>query len=251
MLFRIPFAGEGEFFTPDSVLSHCYGALLPLFTTKEATTLRQLCREVKSTVAEFPWEDEKTVIRGSVAAWRACFPRARWANVMEYSRYNNETGRRNSVVDADFVHFVGLRRLNMSYCTSVTDAAFSHLKYIHTLNMTFCTQVTITDAAFAHLKGIHTLEMANCSQHTITDVAFFHLKGIHSLSLWCCTQLTSNVFIFLKGVKVLDLGRCPQLVPTDAIRGVELLGLYGCPRSTKDVVISLGIPFVLDSIPIT
>ena len=40
--FRMPFAGEGEFFTPDSVLSHCYGALLPMFTTEEATTLRQL-----------------------------------------------------------------------------------------------------------------------------------------------------------------------------------------------------------------
>jgi hypothetical protein len=45
MPFRIPFAGEGESFTPDSVLSHCYGALLPMFNTKEAITLRQLCRE--------------------------------------------------------------------------------------------------------------------------------------------------------------------------------------------------------------
>ena len=83
MPFRISFAGEGEFFTPDSVLSHCYGALLPMFTTKEATTLRQLCREFKSTVSDFPWEDEETVIMGSVAAWRACFPRARWANVKQ------------------------------------------------------------------------------------------------------------------------------------------------------------------------
>jgi len=83
MPFRIPFAGEGELFTPDSVLSHCYGALLPMFTTKEATTLRQLCKEFKSTVADFPWEDEETVIKGSVAAWRACFSRARWANVRE------------------------------------------------------------------------------------------------------------------------------------------------------------------------
>ena len=81
MPFRIPFAGEGEFFTPDSVLSHCYGALLPMFDTQEATTLRLLCREFKEAVADFPWEDEKTVILGDVAAWRACFPRARWANV--------------------------------------------------------------------------------------------------------------------------------------------------------------------------
>ena len=43
--FRIPFAGEGEFFSPDSVLSHCKGALLPMFGTKEATWLRLLCKE--------------------------------------------------------------------------------------------------------------------------------------------------------------------------------------------------------------
>ena len=41
MPFRMPFAGDGEFFSPDSVLSHAYGALLPMFTTKEATVLRQ------------------------------------------------------------------------------------------------------------------------------------------------------------------------------------------------------------------
>jgi hypothetical protein len=72
--------------------------------------LRQLCREFKDTVADFPWEDEKTVIKGSVAAWRACFPRARWANVSQ----GYHGGRRTPVVDADFVHFVGLRRLDMS-----------------------------------------------------------------------------------------------------------------------------------------
>jgi len=291
--FRMPFAGEGKFFTPDSVLSHCFGALLPMFTTKEANTLRQLCREFKSTVADFPWEDEKTLIRGRVAAWRACFPKARWANVRQL-----DGGRRAPVVDADFVHFVGLRRLNMrgcriitdaafvhlkgihtldmSYCSqptiteaafahlkgihtlnmtacnqaTITDAAFLHFKGIHTLNMTACNQATITDAAFVHLKGIHTLEMANCLQLTITDAAFIHLKGIHSLSFFSCTQLTSAVFSYLTGVKVLDLGRCPQLIPTDALRGVELLGLFGCPESTQDVVASLGIPFVLGSITI-
>jgi hypothetical protein len=54
MPFRIPFAGEGEFFTPDSVLSHCYGALLPMFTTKKATTLRQLCRELQDYRGRLP-----------------------------------------------------------------------------------------------------------------------------------------------------------------------------------------------------
>ena len=54
MPFRMPFAGESDTPSPDSVLSHCYGALLPMFTTEEANTLRLLCREFKETVAQFP-----------------------------------------------------------------------------------------------------------------------------------------------------------------------------------------------------
>ena len=118
----------------------------------EATTLRQLCREFKSTVADFPWEDEKTVIRGSVASWRACFPRARWANVSVYNERVNQKGRRTQVMDGDFVHFVGVKKLNMKLCMSITDAGFAHLEGIHTLNMSWCMQPTITDQAFVHLK---------------------------------------------------------------------------------------------------
>ena len=196
--FRIPFAGEGKSFSPDSVLSHCYGALLPMFTTKEATTLRLLCREFKSTVADFPWEDEETVIKGSVAAWIACFPKARWANVNKLY----DGGRSTPVVDADFVYFVGLRRLDMRGCES------------------------ITDAAFVHLKGIHTLDMSDCKQATITDAAFAHLKGIHSLSLYGCYQLTNAVFAHLKGVKRLNIGDCTQLnLKNDSLKGIEWLGM--------------------------
>ena len=217
MPFRIPFAGDGEVFTPDSVLSHCYGALLPMFTTKEATTLRQLCREFKSTVADFPWEYEKTVIRGSVAAWRACFPRARWANVTQ-AHWQAEC-RMTPVVDADFVHFVGLRRLTMRFCTSVSDAAF------------------------VHLKGMHTLDMSFCDQDTITDAAFVHLKGIHSLSLYNCLQLTSAVFTHLQGVKRLNIGWCEQLNLTDeSLKGIEWLGMYDHSQTQVEMAKSLGYP---------
>ena len=212
----MPFAGEGEFFSPDSVLSHCYGALLPMFDTAEATVLRQLCKEFKDTVAEFPWEDEKTVIRGSVAAWRACFPRARWANVMG-SKWAG--GRRTPVVDADFVHFVGLRKLNIRGCAS------------------------ITDAAFVHLKGIHTLNMTNCFQPTITDAAFVHLTGVHSLSLWSCLQLSDEVFTHLQGVKRLNIGMCLQLNLTDnSLKGIEWLGMHGHSREQVELAKSLGYP---------
>ena len=236
MPFRIPFAGEGEFFTPDSVLSHCYGALLPMFTTKEATTLRQLCREFKSTGAEFPWEDEDTVITRSVARWRACFPRARWANVSGYALHFNKMGRKAQVTDADFVHLVGVKRLYMARCSGITDAGFVHLRGIHTLDMTFCSQPTITDQAFSHLEGIHALDMSGCWQPTITDLAFSHLKGIHTLNMSFCSQLsiTDLAFPHLKGIRTLDMSFCSQPTITGAalqhlgLQGVHLGHLLGC-----------------------
>ena len=237
MPFRMPFAGEDEFFSPDSVLSHSYGALLPMFDTAEATVLRQVCKEFKDTVADFPWEDEKTVIRGSVAAWRACFPKARWASVSQWGK----KGRKTPLVDADFVHFVGLRRLNMSYCRDVTGAAFVHLKGIQSLDMSGCNQLTITDKAFVHLKGIHTLNMAFCSQYTITGAAFAHLKGIHTLNMTCCSQdtITDTTFVHLKGIHTLNMGGCGHATITDAafvhLKGVHSLSLFWCTQLTSAV----------------
>ena len=97
--------------------------LFPFFDTREACSLRLTCRELKQAVADFPWEDMETVIQGSIALWRACVPRAKGANVGQHGQYGlNPSGRRTIVVDADFVHFVGLRALNMSWCRQVTDA---------------------------------------------------------------------------------------------------------------------------------
>ena len=233
----MPFAGEGEFFSPDSVLSHCKGALLPMFGTKEAALLRLLCREFKEAVAEIPWEDNRRVILGSVAGWRACFPIARTANVSVYDHYN-KSGRRTQVTDADFVHFVGLKRLNMSRCMRITDAGFVHLKGIHTLDMIDCHQPTITDAAFTHLKGIHTLNMWGCYQSTITNAAFSHLKGVHTLHMSLCTQptITDAAFSHLKGIHTLDMSYCTQPTITDAafshLKGIKYFSMHHCTQPT-------------------
>ena len=55
--------------------------LFPFLDTREACSLRLVCRELKQAVADLPWEDMRTVIRGSITLWRACFPRARGANI--------------------------------------------------------------------------------------------------------------------------------------------------------------------------
>jgi len=214
----IPLAGNptdwqhGDFVSPDSILSHSKGALLPFFTTKDAIVLRALCREFKEAVTEHKWRDEDTIIKSRVGSWRVCFPAAEAANVSEEYCFNGK------VTNKDFLHFVGLKSLNMSHCKKVTDAAFVHLKGIHTLNMHFCNQPTITDAAFVHLKGIHSLNMSWCNQPTITDAAFVHLKGIHELNMsWCKEDtITDAAFVHLKGIHTLHMSGCDQPTITDA-----------------------------------
>ena len=103
---------------------------------------------------------------GQRGAWRACFPWAKGANVGQSAgtdSLRNPYGRCTTVVDAYFVHLVGLRALNMSWCTQVTDAAFAHLQGIKSLDMSCCSQLTITDAALANLRGIHTLGLHDCT----------------------------------------------------------------------------------------
>jgi len=106
-------------------------------------------------------------IEGPLANWRAANPGAEVANVED----------RRDLRDADFVHLVGLKAVNMWRCTRITDAGLAHLVGIHTLDMGGCTG--ITDAGLAHLAGIHTLNMHGCTG--ITDAGLVHLVGIHTL----------------------------------------------------------------------
>jgi hypothetical protein len=185
--------------------------LLPFFSTLEACTLRLVCREFVGAIADVRWSDTQTRIRGSLGKWRACFPRARAANVQE----------REDLADADFVHLAGLHTLDISYCrpTAITDAAFAHLRGIHTLDMScWYYYSTISDAAFANLRGIHTLDMSGCQQDTIADAAFAHLRGIHTLSMIWCSQstITDAAFANLRGIHTLDMSHCHQDNITEA-----------------------------------
>ena len=225
---RIPLAGCGQ----ETLLSEV-GAqyLLPLFSTRDACALRLICREFLAAVTEQPWEDSATVIKGSIAAWRACFPHARCANVALYSLFGAEV-RTAPVVDADFVHFEGLRELNMLNCYHVTDAAFVHLRGIHSLEMSMCNN--LTDAALGHLVGIQRLGVFNCSG--ITDAGFAHLRNIQLLNMACCIQLTDAAYPHLRGCKALYMSNCSQPAITDAafvhLRGIRTLVLDYCSQAT-------------------
>ena len=89
------------------------GSFLPFFDTCAATVLRTLCTEMRDAVAGYAWADGRR-IKGSLVAWRACFPRARRANIE----------RRRDLGDGDFVHLAGIHTLNMSWCNqaTITDA---------------------------------------------------------------------------------------------------------------------------------
>ena len=215
---RVPLAGG----TQETLLSEVGPVLLRFVSTADACALRLVCREFLAAVTEHPWEDRRTVIKGSIRAWRACFPRAHCANVQNRTSYGAEK-RAAPVVDADFVHFEGLRELYMAGCTDITDAAFVHLRGIRTLDMTLCYQPAITDAAFAHLAGIQRLSMWGCDQPTITDAAFAHLQGIHTLVIEFCNQatITGGSLSCLKGISVLVMARCNDA----AIATAQSLGL--------------------------
>jgi hypothetical protein len=229
---RVPLAGG----TQETLLSEVGPVLLRFVSTRDACALRLVCREFLAAVTEHPWDDRRTVIPGSIGAWRTCFPRARCANVQEWN-FDEEAEKRSApVVDADFVHFVGLRELYMAGCVDVTDAAFVHLRGIHTLDMTLCNQHAITDAAFAHLAGIQRLSVAGCGQVTITDAAFAHLRGIQLLNMSLCRQLADSTFVHLRGIRTLYMRLCSQPAITDAafahLRGIHTLVMEYCSQAT-------------------
>ena len=228
----VPLAGGGK----ETLLSEVGFALLPLFSTVDACALRQVCREFLAAVREHPWEDRGTVIQGGIAAWRACFPQARCANVRRWDWFDATETRAAPIVDADFAHFEGLRELYMAGCNNITDAAFVHLRGIHTLDMTICAQPAITDAAFVHLAGIQRLSIVGCDQATITDAAFAHLRGIQLLNMSRCRQITDAAFVHLRGIHTLYMWFCEQPTITDAafayLRGIHTLVMEGCRQAT-------------------
>jgi hypothetical protein len=214
-----------------TLLSSVHLRLLPFFDMRETCALRLVCREMRSAVAAHQWQDRETVILGSIGGWRACFPRARCANVRMLT-WEGGVVRHTPVVDADFVHFVGLRELNMAFCRAVTDAAFVHLRGIRVLDMTCCDKPTITDAGLAHLVGIQKLCIAGCDQATLTDAAFAPLRGIRVLNMSWCQQLTDAAFTHLKGIHTLHMRSCHQPTITDAalahLKGIKCLVLAYC-----------------------
>lgn len=185
----LDFAGGNGIST---ILSHISGALLPMFTTKDACSLRLVCKEFKKSISEYQWDDQ-TNVKGSIQLWKICFPRAKSINI-----------RDSNITDLDFIHLENVKKINMSYCKLVTDNAFKYLQDTHTLNMEGCDQ--ITNNAFSNLKKIHTLNILGCFD--ITDDVFINFTNINTLDISYCFQVTNKAIKYLTKIHILNIICC-------------------------------------------
>ena len=197
----------------------------------EALPLRSAGRACRDAVAEHVWEDwcsRHSLIRGSLAAWRSCFPHALSANLV----------KRADLQDADMLHLQGVRMLAIDGCTSLTDAGLAPLAgSIHTLTMRDC--VRLTAAGTAHLRGIYDLTMDGCT--AIADEGLAHLSGIHTLSMSRCVQITDAGLAHLRGTLKLTASQCTGFTDAGlaALRDASELTLLNCTQLTNRLADSL------------
>lgn len=219
--------------SPDSILSHCKGALLPMFTQAEATTLRLVCCEFKEAVEEYPWgEEASSVIYGKVKDWRKCFPNALCANLTGVDRAgykeDSATGRGYYPDDVeDFQHLRGVRMVIMTRAFGLESGHLEQLSGVHTLILRNTSLLCI---AFPKLEGLHTLDLGGCEN--IRERELVHLEGLHTLILRDCKDLSDRVFKHLpEGLHTLSVRRCEYL--SDAVfehlpEGLRALDVRGC-----------------------
>ena len=82
--------------------------------TVATTALRGTCRELRDAVGAHAWHDTRARIAWP-SRWRAAFPAATVANVSR-----DWDGPPSTLTDADFVHFRGIRELDISGCEQAT-----------------------------------------------------------------------------------------------------------------------------------
>jgi hypothetical protein len=138
------------------------GGIFGFLTLQEALALRLVNHECRDAVSAFRWKDKNTIIRGSLAAWRACFPRAVWVNLI---------GRKN-ITNNDLMHLANIEILIMYNCgcTKITindfgcpdiNKALIKIDYYHFLSM----RKLLRDWLFQH-GDFRRIESAYCAMHT-------------------------------------------------------------------------------------
>ena len=193
------------------------------------------------------------------------------------------------ITDGAFVHLKGIHTLNMSRCTQagITDGAFAHLEGIHTLIMIQCRQAGITGKTLHQLgDNLEELVIHSCNDQTINnanqvygvterdevvkkfeppsiegslqewrqqnpyatvaniedrkdliDADFIYLRGIKWLNMSKCNQddITDAAFSSLKGIHKLNMAECKQPgISNEAfvnLKGIHTLNMMGCSQA--------------------
>ena len=201
----------------------------------EALPLRAASRTCRDAVAEHAWDDsdpdchaegdfeELGLIRGSLAAWRRCFPCARAADLSGNATSDEGMASLRGVervwlrschmTDAGLAHLHAARELDVSACMSISDAGLAHLGACRSLSIAFCSQ--ITDAGLAHLGGLHTLSIAGCGEG-LTDAGLAHLTRLTTLDMSYCEHITDAGLAHLRGIHTLNMSWCHNPALTGA-----------------------------------
>jgi len=247
--------------------------LKDFMTTLEANDLSLVSKEANLNVGNAPWNDTKTVVEGSIRAWRQKFPFAtainlqkRWIPEWEFGELQGLTYidlSNTNVADRHFHNFQGVKVLKLNNCRDVTGAGFEYLKGIRELHIenndingdTFQwlkgIQILnikgnnlITDEAFRKLNdsSIHTLDI---SRTNLNGSCFQWLQGIHTLDMMDCDQIQNDSLRWLKGIKVLNMSLCYQITNLQWLKGIHTLYMRGCSGVTVESFRSLkGIHFL-------
>lgn len=279
--FSVPFDDTTTSTTVLSTLQgpHSIGCgILGYFTMKEANTLRQVCTEMRSAVAETAFDqtcnlhlidgdaDFDSFIRGSTESWRKCFPKARAANLRwldpRYGfgvapNYSALTGIETlkiedcALTDDDFVHFNSVKWLHAAGSVNqnrdVRGNNFMHLENIEVLLLVRF--ANLLPQSFQLLpKSLKKLDLNNSE---INDGHLQHLGGIEDLSLGLVYAESRNEHVFrgitdaglrhLKSVKTLRINGCTR-VTGSGFEGLKLeyLEAMGCSSLTSDSFRFLG-----------
>jgi len=193
-----------------SVITAAGDALLEFFDTKKATLLRAVSRELRAKVADHPWDDQESIIRGAhVVGWHACFPH---------------------------LHVVNLSK------QVVPVEAFEHLRKFSKLNLSFAQFPEFSlDGEYPRLMWLDLTEehaSGTDNQRRLTDIAVKNLRCplLTFLSLDSCEGITWLGALQHPLLTNLDLAWCSGItdVGLKALRCPLLSTLYLSSTSITD-----------------
>ena len=238
-------------------------ALLPFFSTLEATQLRLVCKGFRDAVAAHPWADCETLVQ-DVTSWQACFPRARAvAFAMERlcwpKRLSSpiaglqppEALRGLTHVDASLLRnssklndlllslSPGVTFLRLRDCERVPGETLARLTGLRHLDVSgsFCLQPGLAPpATLGALRSLRELHLGGCS--SVTDASLAPLGStLEVLDISSCPGLSDAALAHFWGGRLRSLKADYCTGITDAAFGglggaLRELSLQGCTQAT-------------------